>query len=71
MTIIYPVRAIHEDDEDIPAAILDATGRALEVDEIVSALNGPPCECGQRTRRCCGNGSRRDDCPNLGEAKCS
>jgi hypothetical protein len=39
--IVYPVKGINEDDEDLDGMIVDATGRALEVHEIVEALNAP------------------------------
>lgn len=41
MTIAYPVRGIHENEEEIDAAIIDNTGRALNLDEIIAALNEP------------------------------
>ena len=37
--IQYPVKAVNENDEDYDAMIVDATGRALEIGEIVEALN--------------------------------
>lgn len=71
--IVYPVRGINEDDEDLDGMIVDASGRALEVAEIVAELNRPhatrPCECGRVSKLRCNQHSRLNDCPNLGEAK--
>jgi hypothetical protein len=39
--IVYPVKGINEDNEDADGMIVDAAGRALEVAEIVQALNAP------------------------------